>query len=499
MAPIEQESMPAPAGFDESIRRRVAKGVGANAVGQLLNIASKFVLVPIFLAFWGGELYGEWLVLSAAGGYLSLSELGAQLYVVNRLTQAFARKDYAEFRVVLHTGMAVFLLAPAVFLVVFGAAAVLLDVDSLLGITKMGGGTGRLVLLLLALQVGLSMPLGLLLGVYRASGMYARGMMLANVLQLIQITVTVIALTAGAGPLGVAPLLLLPPVLVAGMGVYAINRNYPEFQVLSFRGANPAAAIGFVKPSLHFLAIQVSQALSVQGLVLVVGAILGSIQVVMFTTVRTVINAIMQFQALLTTAAWADMTRLDVAGDSARLVTLFRVLLRTTMVITVFFVALLELFGQELFGFWLRGGVPYDGRLVTLFLVYVTQLAFWTACSHVLMAINAHFRLARMMLVSATLTVILAALGSYRYGLYGAVGGMLIADLLMPLWFVPYLLRRACRSFTPRFFAGEAAPVILGLAGLQVAPPAALLVVPALFVWWLRCVELKQVMAAFRR
>ena len=73
--------------------KRLIQGIGANFLGQVINVASRVLLVPLFLTAWGAQVYGEWLILSSVVAYLSLTDLGGQLYIVNRLTQAYAQKD----------------------------------------------------------------------------------------------------------------------------------------------------------------------------------------------------------------------------------------------------------------------------------------------------------------------------------------------------------------------------------------------------------------------
>jgi O-antigen/teichoic acid export membrane protein len=101
--------------------KRLCQGIGANFLGQIINIATKIVLVPLFLLAWGADIYGEWLLLSSMVAYLSLTEMGAQLYIVNRMTQAYAQRDNDQFRRILHTGLALFLIIPlAVFIIFIG-------------------------------------------------------------------------------------------------------------------------------------------------------------------------------------------------------------------------------------------------------------------------------------------------------------------------------------------------------------------------------------------
>jgi len=82
----------------------------------------------------------------------------------------------------------------------------------------------------------------------------------------------------------------------------------------------------------------------------------------------------------------------------------------------------------------------------------------------------------------------LAYLGGRHFGLPGIVLGMIIGDLVLPFWAVPYLLRgyHACFSF--KFFATEMVPYIGSLVILATIPWLAPLIFLFLLGWWLRAV-----------
>ena len=65
---------------------------------------------------------------------------------------------------------------------------------------------------------------------------------------------------------------------------------------------------------------------------------------------------------------------------------------------------------------------------------------------------------------------------------------MIIGDLVLPFWLVPYLLRgyHACFSFT--FFATEMVPYIGSLVILATIPWLAPVVFLVLLGWWLKAV-----------
>jgi len=420
--------------------------------------------------------------------YLSLTEMGAQLYIVNRMTQAYAHRDNDQFCKILHTGLALFLIIPIAVFVIFVAVIVFFNPAAFLHITQTGHGTVILVLAILAFQIVLSLPQSVLLRVYFAVEMLPRGVMLLNFMQLISLIFLAGGLWRRWGMVPIAILQLIPYGLIAGIALFDLNRKFPQFKILSLKEADFSFGLSFIKPSLHFFLIQLGQAFSLQGTVLVVGMIMGPIQVVLFSTMRTLVNLIRSFLDQLSHAAWPELTRLDAQEDMDKFLALFRVILRSTLIATIFFITIFHFYGGYIYHFWLRKTVPFEQPVMDLFLIYIGQFIFWLACSHPLQATNRHHTLAKVLFISSILTITLAYLGGQHLGLPGIVLGMIIGDLILPFWFVPYLLHgyQACFSF--RFFAAEMVPYGGSLAILTTIPWLAPVVFLLLLVWWLRAV-----------
>jgi len=223
---------------------------------------------------------------------------------------------------------------------------------------------------------------------------------------------------------------------------------------------------------------------------LVVGMVLGPVQVVLFSTMRTIVNLIRSFFEQISHAAWPEMTRLDAQQDNDKFLLLFRGILRSTLVAAVVFMTVFHFFGGYIYHAWLRKTVAYQQPIMDLFLIYMGQFIFWLTCSHPLLATNRHYVLAKALFVSSLLTIGLAYLGGRHLGLPGIVLGMIIGDLALPFWFVPYLLGRYQSRFSWRFFAGELGPYVGSLLILATLPWLAPLVFMALLFWWLKALPL---------
>jgi O-antigen/teichoic acid export membrane protein len=404
------------------------------------------------------------------------------------MTQAYAHRDQELFRKILHTGLALFLAIPLLVLIIFLTVIFFINPASFLHISLTSHRTIMLVLALLTFQFVISLPQGILLRVYFAVEMLPRGVMLVNLMQFLSFALVAGGLWLGWGMAPIALLQIIPYGLIAAMALYDLNRKFPQFQVLSLQGTDFSFGLSFIKPSLHFFLIQVSQAFSMQGIVLVVGMILGPIQVVLFSTIRTMVNLIRSFLDQLAHAAWPEMTRLDAQDDIDKFLILFRLILRSTLVAAILFITIFHFYGGFIYHFWLRKTVPFQQPVMDLFLIYIGQFIFWLACSHPLLATNMHQTLAKVLFIASILAIFLAYLGGRLLGLPGIVLGMIVGDVLVPFWFVPYLLRNYQACFSYKFFAGEMGPYLGSLLVIVTLPWLAPLVFLVLLVWWRRAV-----------
>lgn len=490
-----------------SLRGRIVRTVGAGALGQGMNMVSRIVLVPLFLACWGSDLYGEWLLLSSLAAWLSLGDLGGQLYFINRLTALWAAsgatpdtasgavEGEASFAALWATAWSLFLSVPVtlvgVFLVaIWGALALDLPLGPELGVHQTSAQTVTVVLSFLALQIGASLPMGLLLGLYRVIGAQATSAMFANLLLFLQVSLTALVLGieragGGGGLLPMAGVQALATLFVCAGALWDLPRRLrqaaerdevppsvfdpAQFCLWSVRGARRDVAWQAFSPSLHFFAIQMAQALTIQGSLMAVGRSLGAREVALFATLRTVINLVRQILGLLANSAWPEFTRLFAAGQSAALGSLFMNLLRMTFLCLAGVAFGLELVGQQAFDLWVHHSMTYDSQTMRALVVMTALGIGWTMPANVLMATNAHLALARVQMVMAAVGVGACFVGAQRGGLSGAVLGLALGEAMMACAVVRLVWHKPWRP-RGRRLGGEVLAVALTLAAVMLGP-----------------------------
>lgn len=473
--------------FENGVVRRLLRGMGAGMIGQVLGVLYRLLLPPLFLKTWGVGAYGDWLLLTAMVAHLALTEVGGGVYVVNRLTQLFSSRDVAGFRRTLQTALVLLTAFPAAIALFFVGTFYIVPDAWLSKFQFINGSVLRTVAAVLALQIFVSIPHALILGIYRAVGELPRGATFANGVLLLQLILVGCGLSIQMGPVGIALLQMAPIPVITIWAVHDLNRRWSEQSMFAGWVFDRDVAKNMLHPSLHFFLIQFSLSLSIQGTVIVAGLLLGATQLVVFSTMRTLANVIKSMLGIVSHAAWPDMTRLYAQADYTRLNLLFGSVLRTNICATVIVCYILMVFGGSIYHMWLGELDLYDPSLMTLILIFLALQVTWGVYGNLLMATNRHHQLSILTMVSSVLSIVLAYFGALGDGTVGMLLGMILAELL-PLVGVPFLVCKSFSFITPGKVVLDVVP-LLTIPMLAYIPSTALLLLPALAWWWWCIVE----------
>ena len=460
---------------ETAMRGRVLRAIGAEGLGQLLNIGVRLLLVPLFLSAWGSQVYGEWLILTAIAGWFSLADLGAQLYFVNRMTESWAQRRLDEFQHVFSTGMFFFGGSSAVLMALAALALMLPGIPGGLGIETTDANVVRWVLIIMCLRVLASLPLGLLLGVYRATGAQATSVMFGNLMLLIQLVAGAVVLWNRGGLVLMALTEVLGLFLVSLLVVFDLRRRMPR-EIRLFRMRRPSMDIlrQAWAPSLHFLGIQLAMAAMIQGSVIVVAKAMGPFEVAVFSTMRTIANVVSRFLGMMSHSAWPEFTRLYSENENGRLQGLFRSIFFASTLAGLLYLGLVQHFGAQVFELWLGKQLPYESLSMFLMGALVVFTNQWTLGGNLLMATNRHRDYARVQLPVNVLALVAAFVGGRWFGLEGLIGGLMLGQSAPMLVLTAWMLRRNAWHEASRYLGAQAL-LVLVLLPLYLNPWGALL------------------------
>lgn len=463
---------------------------------QLVTVLYQVLTVPLFLKFWGQEVYGDWLTVASIVSYLALANLGMQSYVINQLTQRFVRGEWDDLAREVPSASLMYLIAISIAMAALGGICLLAPLERLFE----GDGvvwTGQVVTLCLGARVVMMLFAGLAQGYYKIQGR-ADLAKLAHFFEHLGVLVMVFAvLFSGGGPVHLAGAELGAVLLMLGIMLVDTRRRDRRVS-LYLGGASGRLAVAFLGPSLIYFFNQLAAGLIFQGVVLVVSWRLGPAAVVTFSTTRVLSGLVRQVVSFTCTTMYPELTRIE-AGQPERLAFTYRMLLKVVCAAAFFCVPLLFFAAPDLYQFWTRGRATMDLNLLRALLTDVWLVVPMTASVNLLFSTNKmeHIKsitrrnIINGVIVLTALSFLLQPVGLWTAGAVMAVTNLVFLGVAVPRWaqrmvggepstyvrkvYLPYLLCTAMLMMTSwlcvsalapgiaRFFITAAVTTILGL------------------------------------
>lgn len=435
-----------------TVRQRILHGLGANAFGQFVTVIVQLASVPILLHAWGAQLYGEWLILFAIPAYLSMVDLGFSQSAGNDMTARVARGDRAGALTVFQSlGVLVYGLT-AIGLVLSALLVFHLPIQKWLNFQALDVDSARWSLLLLAATVLVTLPDGVTHAGFRAGREYALHYGMHSIVRLLQFTGVWVAALAGGGPVAAAAAFLAIRAIGTLTFAVMVVRRHPWLRY-GFDKASVAELRRLFSPALANTAIPLAQAINIQGMVLVVGAVLGPLAVVVFSTLRTLTRLALQLVLAVAHAAEPELAAAYGADKQALMRDLFVHTLRGGLWLALVAAAGLALLGGFILDVWTVEKVAMQPALFACLLGSAVASVLWYGPLIVLKAANRHLRASSVYVFASTAALGLAALLLHWTGDLASAG---IALLIMDTAMVLYTLSAAALMLQTRPLANLA-------------------------------------------
>lgn len=404
------------------------RNLGANAYGQLITVAIQLVSVPLFLHYWGVELYGEWLILSAIPAYLSLSDIGFASVAANDMTMRVAKGDQ-QGALVVYQSIWIFICAVSLLIGCFVWGLIFyFPVDTLFSLSHISAEQTSQVLFVLMLYVLVGLQGGVLSAGYRAAGHYAYGAILNNTVRLVEWLISMLVLALGGGVLVVAMAILIVR-LLGTVVLWITLRMQTPWLSLGFHSASLQTIRILFKPAIAFMAFPLGLAFSLQGMVLAIGMLLGPAAVAIFSAYRTLTRLLVQMITMLNQSVWPEISAAYGAGKMDVVTKLHRKGSSVTFWIALASVVGIWQMGEWIIGVWTHHAFQKHHVLLALLLATTFLNVLWQTSWVVLMATNMHQKISIMFIASAAGGLAISTLLIPQMGINGAGVALVIAEL----------------------------------------------------------------------
>lgn len=432
--------------MDHSTKRRLVLGFISNWIGKLSNTIIQLVQVPVFLHFWGVNLYGEWMIVNSIPSYLAFSNIGFGNVAGNEMTMLNSANDrQGALRVFQSCFWLIACVCGATGLLL-AAALYFIPVADGLKLHAISPTDAKWILLYLGLSVLLSQIEQLISAAYTCVGRYPYGSFMKNLFSLLAFGATLVPVCLGGGASTTALVYALANGFFTFVLCVMVRRDIPWIR-FGWEHARIAEIRRLLGPAIAFMGFPIGNALNLQGTLMAVGYALGPAEVVVFGTARTVSRVALQMVQMVNTTFWPELSLAYGAKNEGLIRTLHRRSCQMAFIIAIVVVACMMTFGPWFLTHWTGGHVPPSRPLLAILLLVVILYSVWSTSSTLLAATNQHQKLAAYYIFGTSITVVFTFLLAKRYGIYGAAASLLISELVMNTYVLPMSIRLTHDTF----------------------------------------------------
>ena len=421
--------------------RRILMGLMSQGYAQLVTIATQLLTVPFLLSSWGAEKYGAWILLSTIPAYISMADLGFLQIAANDMTMRVSRDDKDGANVVFQTATAMVACIVGVIVVLFGGIAFLLPITETFHIKSVSPSEASWTVFILAIQVLLAIVYGLFGAGLRSVGLWALMVSVNSTARLLDgIALVTVAIFHGSF-VTVALITITSRALITTATALRLFRREPWLK-LGIGLASPAKVREMLIPSLSYMSYTLSFALSIQGITLVTGAVLGPAATAVVSTVRTLTRMGAMASNMFNHTLEPEYAQLYGQGRRNAMKDLYRrQILIVGSIAGVYTLATLAA-GEWILDHWTHGRIHPSFVLLFLMTVSVTFEMLWSLLQTPFVSTNRHKFFALWYVGFSALAVAITWALISRAGLSGVGWGTAISNFAF-LLLTLYKVKRA--------------------------------------------------------
>ena len=417
------------------VLRQLMKGSLANAFGQVVVIAIQLITPPILTNTWGVAMFGTWILLSSIPAYLSMSDLGLATTAGNDMTMRIASHDEDGARAVYHSAWLSISVCCCVIAIVGMAIAFSLPDSYLPKAVYIPHLQARITIALLFLYSCVCLQSSIQQAGFRCLGLYAEGTAINAVTMALEATGTVIIVLSGGKimPVMIA-LLVTRTASVVASAVYLWSR------ASWLKPSIKSASLPEVRRLLHFgfitMLIPGAYTMNIQGLLLIVGLVLGPASVTTIAVTRTITRVGIQSAALLNHAVMPEFSMAAARKDRRALDQLFTINLLAYIALLAGAFVSLVVAGPFIISIWTRGAVSVDRSLIIAMAAAMVFQGLWHGTGNLLLSVSKQSSYAPHFFICNLCMIGVCYLAAKAFGIYGAAYALCLGEL--PMIFVVF-------------------------------------------------------------
>jgi O-antigen/teichoic acid export membrane protein len=417
-------------GIAGTVRGRLIRGFGATALGPVVTAIIQLGTVPLLLHAWGAAKYGDWLLVSAVPSYLALSDMGFGTASGSDMTMRVAAGDREGALRTFQSSWALLTSVSIIMMLLASATVWWVPWQRWLKLSSVSSLQAAAIVTVLGAYVVVAQQNNVAESGYRCDGNFATGILWLTILRLIETVMTTVVALLGGSLLSVA-LTYLAARSLGSLGYGLLLRHKSPWLRFGIRHACLQTIKQMAAPALGFMAMPIGDALTLQGFTVVIGALLGPVAVVAFSTLRTLSRINFQLTSVVAHTLWPELSTAFGAGKISLARRLHRHAIQAALGLSVLGGLLFWLAGPFLYHIWIRKAVTFDAACFHVLLLAAIANSLWYGSSVVAMSANAHHRIMFAYLAGSSISVGLAGVLIHPLGIVGAALALLLINVSM--------------------------------------------------------------------
>ena len=389
------------------INSALKKNIIANFSNIGIQLINQILLVPLFLFYWNINLYSDWIVITAISSLFGMSDIGLNSVTANQFTISYAEKDIKKC-ISLITNDYILILFVTIIAILCSIIYIFsINIVNNLGLHALNRMEGNYVFLALILQIFIGMGTSVIDSIYRANSLNHKSVYLNNMARLAETIVIAVCVIFHISIIIMVTFYLLPKLILGIYKIYDTNTlfNY-KFRLHDFDF--PLLKSIFI-PSITFMSFSIGNVIVFQGYTLLLNKNLGAEPVVLFNTTRTMCNFMKQILSTMQQAVWPEYSIAYGKHDRQRMKKLHHTAFSIATIGGVIICIGLLLWGPIIYKIWTHGKISFNYSLMIAFLVILLLENAWTTSSVCLLAINKHIKLGLSYVITAAISIAIAA------------------------------------------------------------------------------------------
>lgn len=391
---------------------------------------TQLALVPILIFYWGADKYGTWLTISAIPAYLTLSDFGFTFVAKNEMVMQVASNRRDDACVTFQSIYVLLLIVSPLLLGTAVGALWLTDFDISGPSGDVSMQDAKVAASLLMINVVLYQFALLVSAGIRSENRPATETAWATGSRLMDGIATIVTVAMGGSIVAVAAVSVLNRIAF-NIAAYCWMRKHTNWLWLGYSKSRKSEVHRLLRPALSYMLMPISQALLIQGPILVLGFLGPPINVVIFSTSRTLARLGTAATNVLNNTFVTEYAARAGSGDQAA----FHALLRLHIMISGFAVAFYSLTiliaSPILMDAFTHGKVIVTYPFYLVLVLAVAAEMIWSALFTPISAVNHHRPVATWLVFLSTAALLICWALSKNLGPTGAALALLLANSAM--------------------------------------------------------------------